>query len=92
MHAALQNVVKMNEIQYIIEERGRATGRTTRLADAFIQELFKTGHTKIYDHYNSRQAHFRLFNIICQRLELEHGGRNHFQFHPKSLEIKIKKL
>ena len=80
----------MNKIQHIIEEKGRATGRTTRLADAFIQELFKTGHIKIIDHYNSRDAHKRLFNIICRRLELEHGNQHHFQFKPQTFEIKIK--
>lgn len=80
----------MNNIQCIINERGRATGRTTRLADAYIQELFKTGNIKIYDHHNSQQSHKRLSKIIWRRLEIEHGDCIHFQFLPQTLEIKLK--
>jgi len=50
----------------------RKSGRTTRLADKYIQDLFKKGTAKIIDHYGTRDASFYLLGIILDRLEREH--------------------
>lgn len=50
----------------------RRTGRTTRMADACIQELFKQGYTVIRDHHGTRESHRMLFSIIEKRLKIEH--------------------
>lgn len=55
-----------------IRFNGRQTGKTTRLADEYIQELFTTGHIKIKDHMGMQDCHDRLFRIIHKRLRNEH--------------------
>jgi len=50
----------------------RQSGRTTRLADQYIQELFETGSIEIRDHQGSQQSHNRLGRIIRNRLQREH--------------------
>ena len=50
----------------------RQSGRTTRLADQYIQELFETGSIKIKDHHDSHHSHNRLRIIIHDRLQREH--------------------
>lgn len=57
-----------------MEEKYRRTGRTTRLIDGLIQELFKTSKIKVYDHWPTRQSHERVFKMILKRLSLEHPG------------------
>lgn len=53
----------------------RKTGRTTRLVDAFVQELFeKRGEwVNIFDHYHERNASELLIKRIVARLKNEHG-------------------
>lgn len=51
----------------------RRSGQTTRLADGYIQILFKEGRIVAWDHYGSNAATIRLCEIIMRRLELEHG-------------------
>ena len=51
----------------------RATGRTTRIANAIIDQLFTTGVARIKDHYNSRESTYRLIDIVMRRLVSEHG-------------------
>ena len=52
----------------------RRSGRTTRLADEGIQNLFKYGECYIKDHYQKNYlATINLYNIIMNRLVQEHG-------------------
>lgn len=53
---------------------GRHTGRTTRLADDYIQKLFSKPNEwlEIIDHYDSPQSNQVLVNIILRRISLEH--------------------
>lgn len=57
------------------DEITRATGRSTRLADNYIQELFNNQDTwiTIKDHFNSNNAARMLSNTIVKRLKFEHG-------------------
>lgn len=53
---------------------GRRSGRTTRLIDHLIQELF-TNHGKwvsILDHHRSKKSHKLLMDKIVTRIKLEH--------------------
>ena len=60
--------------KFLEENNDRGTGRTTRLIDSYIQELFnnKGSHIDIKDHYNSREADRILVNKIEKRLQSEH--------------------
>ena len=46
------------------------SGRTTRLCDWYIQELFLTGFIKVEDHYAPKTP--KLYLRIVKRLALEH--------------------
>lgn len=50
----------------------RGTGRTTRLIDRYIQELFTEGYIIVKDHYNSLDADRFLTERILKRLKSEH--------------------
>lgn len=50
----------------------RTDGNTTRLADHYIQELFKTGSTRVSDHDRTHEADERLMSIVLKRLSIEH--------------------
>lgn len=54
----------------------RATGRTTRLVDYYIQKLFNNPNEeiKIIDHYNIQQSNIHLTQMILRRLDNEHRG------------------
>lgn len=58
-------------------DRLKATGRTTRLADEYIQELFNNvgEWIPIEDHYGYWQSNKRLHDIIANRLYAEHKIR-----------------
>lgn len=51
----------------------RRSGRTTRMADAYIQELFEKKAIVVRDHYNDTMRHAFLFHLIIERLGREHG-------------------
>ena len=55
-------------------DSNRATGRTTRLVDHYIQELFNNPNKEIeiIDHYDNIKAHIHLTQMILQRLYAEH--------------------
>lgn len=55
-------------------DTNRRTGRTTRQADDYIQELFKEGWIFVSDHAHhiNNQTSKRLLKIIFDRLKLEH--------------------
>lgn len=50
----------------------RMTGASTKLADKYIQKLFKDGEVQVHDHYPNRNADIFLFDKICKRLNIEH--------------------
>lgn len=49
----------------------RRSGRTTRLADRLIQELFKNGEV----YCKEERSNKHIFKTVSNRLMLEHGGR-----------------
>ena len=53
-------------------ETKRRSGRTTRLADQYIQQFFDIGEVKISDHTNHRDSNRHLIKVICSRLDNEH--------------------
>jgi hypothetical protein len=51
----------------------RATGRSTRLIDFYIQQLFTTGKIKVEDHYGlNNYGHESTFERTLRRLQSEH--------------------
>lgn len=56
------------------DHSSRASGRTTRLADMYIQLLFSTGRVSVKDHCDTQQMSRILLDIIVRRLQMEHQG------------------
>ena len=56
------------------EDSNRATGRTTRLVDYYIQELFNhpNEEVEIIDHTNTQQSNTHLTQLVLQRMYNEH--------------------
>lgn len=50
----------------------RHTGRSTRLVDQYIQELFNKGEVIVTDHHNTRMADEFTFKTMINRLKSEH--------------------
>lgn len=50
----------------------RATGRTTRLVDWYIQELFKWEEVEIVDHHPNSYTNRFLTETIAKRIRHEH--------------------
>ncbi len=67
---------KRDLLGQVIELSYRATGRTTRIIDEYIQELYRhLGEwIEIEDHYPSPQADRMVLDKIMARMELEHPG------------------
>lgn len=61
-------------------ELTRRSGRTTRIADRLIQELFTTGKCEVSDHFgNGYKNRRRVFEILTKRLLVEHKLKaNHY--------------
>ena len=51
----------------------RRTGRSTRLVDKYIQELFTTGLAVVLDHHHSNEADYDLLNRVAKRMSIEHS-------------------
>lgn len=62
----------------LVDLRYRKTGRSTRLVDTFVQQLFdRRGEwVEIFDHFRGRQANEMLVRRIQRRLMNEHGITN----------------
>lgn len=58
-----------NEI--LDDDKHRGTGRTTRLADSYIQQLYKDKIVTVTDHHNHNNAHRYLADLICKRIKNE---------------------
>ena len=68
---------RRNNLQFqVIDLMHRATGRTTRLVDEYIQKIYNNPceWIKIVDHYPSKQADKVVFDNVCGRLKYEHIG------------------
>jgi hypothetical protein len=65
----------------------RRTGRSTRIVDAAIQQLFLIGDVVIRDHYDRAEVHQQLANKMKRRLDMEHGGR--YKFDQKELKFTL---
>ena len=74
-----------------MEDELRATGRTSRLVDGYIQELFNTGEIEVRDHYPNRNAHKFLLNRIIDRYNNEYN-RGFQKLIIKDLNIKLVKI
>lgn len=53
-------------------DKNRLTGKTTRLADKYIQELFTTGKCHVVDHEPVFNNSEYLMDKILNRLNVEH--------------------
>ena len=60
----------------VIDLKYRATGRTTRLVDEYIQKIYenKGEWVKIADHYYSAQANKMVADKVAERLKAEHSS------------------
>ena len=61
-----------------MEENNRATGRTTRLVQYYIDQLYNTDKpVVIYDHFDHIDAHKMLTDLIIKRFnnELNRGHK-----------------
>lgn len=69
------------ELQEMDSQGLRRSGRTTRLADSYIQELFDKGTITVADHFTHSEngrpfpnASRNLFDVVSTRMEREHKG------------------
>lgn len=67
----------------------RRTGRSTRLIDKYIQELFEKKIVIVYDHYPKIEAHNDLFNRVMTRLKNEHHAGYKFSIKSDKKLLKI---
>ena len=72
-------------------EPGRATGQTTRMVDAAIQTLFKTGEVIVRDHVDRPANHRMVYDKVVARLKLEHR-REQFVFLDHRLKVLLPKF
>lgn len=77
------------------EDTLRRTGRTTRLVDIYIQDLFTKNECRCLDHYqygSHREANLNLMRRVTKRLEFEHGllPGIHFAVNVQKFEIRLK--
>lgn len=58
----------------IIMYKSRATGRTTRIVDEVIQQLYRNPGKWIalFDHYYDGRSERNVFNMVMRRMESEH--------------------
>ena len=64
----------LQKVEEELEENLRSTGRTTRLIDYYIQELFNHPFDtiEIIDHTNNQQSNVHLTQMILKRMYEEH--------------------
>lgn len=58
--------------EYLKKHPERCSGRTTRLIDFYIQELFTHGEVEIRDHEDHWSAHQNILHRVRKRLAAEH--------------------
>lgn len=75
-------------------DKGRGTGRTTRIIDKAVQDLFANGIVRIEDHHfgenesDHRRATEFAFKKLLIRLRSEHGDQ--FIFNKNTFTVKVK--
>lgn len=57
----------------------RRSGRSTRLVDEIIQDLFEGQEVMVVDHYNTKRASKMLAKRVVERLEREHNQKCHIE-------------
>lgn len=68
----------------------RRSGRTTRIIDQAIQDLFNNGSTLVLDHHRTEKMDERTFKIFLKRLHNEHQiVENHLIIDYDSLLVKL---
>lgn len=72
-----------------IPKLDRQTGRTTRLADEYVQMVFNNKNwIQVVDHMYKHAATERLFNIVRKRINREHTSAYiHMDFRHSGLTI-----
>lgn len=86
------------ELQEMDSQGLRRSGRTTRLADSYIQELFDKGTITVADHFTHtedgkcfKHESKRLMKTIITRLLLEHNiGVRDVAFNNSNLTLTLK--
>lgn len=70
----------------------RATGRTTRIVDNTIQEMFNNPNEWVFvcDHYPTRLATVRVVDLIRRRLQYEHKLEIDARATEYGYEVKLK--
>jgi len=72
------------------DDRLRASGRTTRIANRLIEDLFTKGFIRVEDHWDNPNAHRELFERTLERLSNEHPGiMSNLEIYKKELFIAI---
>lgn len=71
-----------------VEQKLRQTGRSTRLLDSYVQELFEKGFVEVIDHHNTIQSNTLLFGKLVQRLTNEHKGLRFEITYPNKIKLK----
>jgi hypothetical protein len=74
-----------------IDSEPRRTGRTTRLVDAYIQQLFRKGEITFTDHHPSQRGRRMAFDTLVERLYAEHGGRENFEVITGEFKVRIRR-
>lgn len=85
--------IQKKEIPFVKPENlgSRRSGRSTRLMDSFVQQLFNEGEVKIYDHHPLRNSDRHLFNRVLKRLYKEHGlNEKYLDINKSTYTIKYK--
>lgn len=72
----------------------RASGRTTRRVDKYIQDLFNSNGEWIVvlDHYPTKQAAKMVVDMIRRRLEIEHHREAEVQSVKDGFKMRLKSL
>lgn len=74
-----------------MEDQLRATGRTSRLVDSYIQELFNNKEIEVRDHFTNTRAHKDLLKRIVNRYNNEYN-RGFQKLVIKDLNVKLVNL
>lgn len=89
---ALNERLRQIDKALIEDNCSRATGRTTKLVDAYIHKFFQEPkNTPIFisDHYDNRYSHYMLLQRICKRLDTEFSGISYKKNHTENSIMRI---
>lgn len=83
----LETSNKVEEFKSILDQLDRGSGRTTRLIDSYIQELFLNGEVTPRDHHDNKMSHLYLTDKIRARLNSEHPNLVYDIFNSTSIKL-----